>query len=288
MKLRSLCSATLLSTLALGMMIPMGVNAEEVTAKEEAQSLSGTGTIKYEEDNDTNKPKDPEEIGDGDKDITGDITENTKGGPITIDLVSNLNFGIRKVSATPEAKIYEASPVTLTKTDSEGTQETVERGNYIQWTDKRAGNDHSYEVKAALTKQFTTSDGKNQLKAAEITFNNGLLNSDALTTNWPTDPIKSITVTENGEKDTLLTNAVDETNTSRGLGTYTVEFGTSTADITNQKNEKSSGLANNSVLLKVPGGQSIVAQEYKAEVTWSIEYTPEPKAETPEVPEVTE
>ncbi|WP_207695190.1 hypothetical protein DOK67_0001275 [Enterococcus sp. DIV0212c] len=274
MKFKTLCSVAVVAAITTGALAPMAANAET-----EPKTLVGHGEVTYEEDNDANLPGDPEipdgETIDPDPEKNPDITVNPDGGPITIDVVSNLTFPNQKIGVSPEPTTDYAKPITLTLTD--GT--TMTRGNYVQWTDKRAGNDHTYQIKAAMTKQFT--NGSNTLNNATISYSNGFLNSEMGKENWPTKRPESLTLTQDGLSQVVLDNS-DSTG-AKGLGTFYAEFGTSTEDKENTLGEVSTGVADSSVELMVPAGQNIVKGKYVADITWSIEYTPAPVA--PETPE---
>ncbi|MEI5994539.1 WxL domain-containing protein [Candidatus Enterococcus mansonii] len=267
MKIKTLCSVALVTAITLGALAPIAANAET-----EAKPLVGKGEVTYEEDNGKNEPGDPENP-DGTKVDPGenpDITINPDGGPITIDVVSNLIFPNQKIGVSPTATKTKANPVTLTLTD--GT--TVTRGNYVQWTDKRAGNDHKYQIKAAMTKQFT--NGSNKLENATISYANGFLNSNMPAANWPAARPEAFVLTQDGTSKLVYDNNTAESTGAQGLGTFYTEFGTSAADTKNGLGEASTGLAGDSVELTVPAGQSIVKGKYIADITWSIEYTPAP------------
>lgn len=267
MKFKKLCSVAVVTAIAAGALAPVAANAD-------VKTLGGTGKVTYEEDTTSNKPEDPE-LEDG-KDIdpddkkNPDIEINKDGGPITIDVVSNLTFANQKVGVSPEATKVMANPVTLNLTDGS----TITRGNYVQWTDKRAGNDHKYQIKAAMTKQFT--NGSNKLENATISYSNGLLNSVMAEANWPKTRPLAFVLDQGGEGKMVLDNNTAESTGARGLGTFTTEFGTSTAEVKNKLDEPSTGLADSSVELTIPAGQNIVTGTYTADITWSIEYTPAP------------
>ncbi|MBO0441105.1 WxL domain-containing protein [Candidatus Enterococcus ikei] len=274
MKFKTLCSVAVVAAITTGALAPMAANAET-----EAKSLLGHGEVTYEEDDSKNLPGDPEDPDgtkvDPDKDKNPDIELNEDGGPITIDAVTNLTFPNQKIGVSPKPTTDYAKPVTLTLTD--GT--TVTRGNYVQWTDKRAGNDHTYQIKAAMTKQFT--NGSNKLENATISYANGFLNSNMPAANWSASRPEAFVLTQDGAGKLVYDNSTSTG--AQGLGTFYAEFGTSTADAKNTLEEASTGLAGESVQLSVPAGQSIVKGKYVADITWSIEYTPAPAA--PETPE---
>lgn len=274
MKFKSLCTLAVVAAITTGALAPIAANAET-----EAKTLAGKGEVTYEEDNDTNNPGDPEIPGgtevDPDPDKNPDIEINPTGGPITIDVVTNLTFPNQKIGVSPAPTKAKANPITLALTD--GT--SVTRGNYVQWTDKRAGNDHKYQIKAAMTKQFT--NGSNKLENATITYSNGFLNSEMPAANWPAARPELLTLTQDGVGEVVYDNNKAESTGAQGLGTFYVEYGTSAADTKNTLGETSTGLAGDSVELMVPAGQNIVKGKYVADITWSIEYTPAPVTPAP-------
>ena len=129
-----------------------------------------------------------------------------------------------------------------------------------------------------MTKQFT--NGTNELKNATISFAEGLLNSDMPSDNWPAARPLGFVLTGDGLSKDVYDNS--ESTGALGMGTFSAEFGTSTADVTNTLGEASTGTVDKAVELSVPAGQSIVKGKYVADITWSIEYTPAPAA--PEAP----
>lgn len=231
-------------------------------------SLTGKGTVQYIEDTSPNPiidPEDPEnEIQPG-----AEIEVNPDGGAISIDAVSNLDFGEQEIGVSATPSYYKAKA--LETTDKDGA--AITRGHFVQWTDKRSGTDHTYEIKAAMTQQFT--NGTSQLTGATITYANPLLNSAMPQANWPTGtPATTFTLAGDAAKAMVLDNSASTG--AQGLGTYVLEFGTSAAGVTNANGDAATGLAGDSVELMVPAGLSILEGEYTADITWTIEYTPAP------------
>ncbi|MFD2307954.1 WxL domain-containing protein [Enterococcus termitis] len=264
MKFKTLSSVALLATMTAGALVGPAAFAET-----ESKTLTGKGTIIYKEDDSTNEITDPEKPGET-IDPGEEITVNPNGGPITIDAVSNLDFGEQTIGVSPTAQTYKAAAL-VTK---DASANDITRGHFVQWTDKRAGNDHTYEIRANLTQQF--KNGTNLLNGATIAYSNGMLNSDMPVANWPTATPKNLVLTEDGGSQQVFDNTASTG--AIGLGTYTAEFGQSAADVTNVRNDVSTGLAGDSVVLTVPAGLSISTGTYQADVTWSIEYTPAPVA----------
>lgn len=85
-------------------------------------------------------------------------------GPLSIDVATNFNFGVGKVST--DTMIYKAFP-TKVKT---GDGQIVERPNYVQVTDKRGGQ-KGWTLSITQEHQFRTDTGK-ELMGAELKITN--------------------------------------------------------------------------------------------------------------------
>ncbi|EOH97164.1 hypothetical protein UAW_01646 [Enterococcus haemoperoxidus ATCC BAA-382] len=270
MKVKTLCKAALLSVIAIGVAVPTATNAAEHTT-------TGKGKINYTQDTGDNKDIDPENPKDSvDPKNPDDVTDNDTFGAITIDRVTTLNFPPQKIGVYTEPQVYSANAVSMT--NSAGVD--VTRGNYVAWTDKRGGNDHKYQIKAKMTKQFTLAGSDTDtLKGATIDYRYGLLNSDMVTTSWPaTTAVLDFQLAEGAAESALVFDNNDSTGVE-GLGTYTAEFGQSDLDMKNEKGEAAKGSIKDGVKLTVPAGINISEGDYEAEITWSIEFSP---AATPE------
>ena len=282
MKAKTLCATVLTAVIAASLV--GGVTASADTVQ---KSLAGNGTVEYVEDTGSNGKLDPE---DENKEVTpkdeNDVTENpsTGFGSITIDRVAALNFGQQKVSTKTET--YAAKEISLSQTDLDGANPVdVVRGPFVQWTDKRAGADHTYAVKAELTKQFTLKGAAAdpaKLNKATLRYTNGVLNSTQKDLSlWPAGNPNNLELAF-GEGNAAAGQQMVFNNTTStgavGLGTYTAEYGQSAdftaADIAREGAPTTGiGQASNSVFLDVPA-QTIELGTYEAEITWSIEYTP--------------
>lgn len=242
MKLQKLAGSVLLASLALGMVAPQAFAAGE--------SLPGKGTVTFKEDTSFTKPTDPEDPG---KEVEVDPEEGTKQeeqGPLSVDFVSVLKFGERTLTPSANAGVYEASATTVTK---DGTK--VERGNYVQVTDKRTGAaKQGWELSAAITKKFTSETTNDEIAAATISFANPFLNStQADKGDIHTD---ATVILESDGASAPVANAAK----GKGWGTYTVEYGTS-----------AEANMDTSVVLTVPASTPLsVDEEYTADITWTI------------------
>ncbi|MBP1040166.1 WxL domain-containing protein [Vagococcus sp. BWB3-3] len=242
MKLQKLAGAVLLGSLALGMVAPQALAASE--------DLTGKGTVTFLEDKSITGPTDPEDPGKEVEVDPGEGTTQTEQGPLSVDFVSVLKFGEQTLTPSANAGVYEAQATTITKDG-----EKVERGNYVQVTDKRSGSTkQGWQLSAAMTKKFTSETTQDEIGGATISFANPFLNSDQA---------------DKGEIQTNATVLLESDGTSapvanaaagKGWGTYTVEYGTST-DANMDK----------SVILTVPASTPLsVDEEYTADITWTI------------------
>lgn len=275
MKTKTLCTAALLSVIAIGLTVPTVANAAEEKVKD--HKVTGKGKIHYKQDNGDNKDIDPEDPKESvDPKNPGDVTDNEAFGTITIDRVTTLNFPEQEIGVHAENQVYSASAVEME--NSSGKE--VTRGNYVAWTDKRPGNDHKYQIKAKMTKQFTLAGSPTDtLKGATIDYRYGLLNSDMVTTSWPAKTAVLDFQLAEGTAESALVFDNSESTGPAGRGTYTAEFGQSDLSMKNGNDEGAKGPIADGVKLTVPAGINISEGDYEAEITWAIEFTP---AATPE------
>ncbi len=238
-------------------LVSFGVTLLSPIALAESKSTAGEGTITYKEDKgkeevvDPEDPKKPVEPGDG--------GHNEDEGALRVDFVSHLRF-TEDAKITTNAGTFYANP-TKVKPLTSGEGETpvygdpVERGNFVQITDKRAlkeGKSAGWKLSAELTKQFTT--GKSELKGATLDYVMPTVNSKSGTVD-PADVVaKGFELSKDGGGANVLTAAAE-----KGWGTYTVEYGTA-KDATMDKGVK----------LTVPANTPLEAAKYTAEITWTI------------------
>lgn len=275
MKTKSLCSAVLLATLVGGMALPAGVSAAPAS-----DSLKSKGTMKFEEDNSQKPIIDPEDPNghlvdptDPGKDPVDPVIVNPDRGSFSIDAVTNLDFGVDKIKAFGTDPFYyaKAIPTASFPDDGDNTDKSkvtpVTRGNFVQFTDVRGTVNHAYKVNAQMTKQFeSTANAGTYLEGATIDFANATLNSKEPAEKWPAAPSAAFllaggkNVGEEGPSVTVL----DNTEKNKGIGTYSIEFG-KYGDGTEANDTTAK-----SVKLTVPNSNVLVADTYRAEVTWTI------------------
>lgn len=186
------------------------IAVKEVNATEDANNISGSGTIKYNGADWETKPVDPEQP---DKEVVpgGEIVKTE--GPLRLDFVPKLKFGAQAISK--EDQMYYAD-AQLFKSD------TPARGNYVQVTDNR-GNLAGWELSVRQEHQFKNDTTKNkELNGAILSFDKQWANSSFDKKYQPTIVKDAIKLDKIG---TSYPIAIAEK--GKGTGTWTVEFGSS-------------------------------------------------------------
>lgn len=207
----------------------------------EANQDQTTATVKFVAGDDSTNPLDPntpDNEEDRDNPTDKEDAENRgtgETGPLTIDYISNVEFGEQKIAGTQ--KVYNARNIKPR----------------IQVTDNR-GTGEGWAITAAAT-PFTGKDVNNQeviLKGAQLSFKNG--NTKTQTFNTSKAPVAS-DITFNNTDAQLILNATKET----GQGTWLDVFENAADDIT----------------LSVPGGVAQNGVTYQARINWTISDAPQ-------------
>lgn len=261
MKATKLITTAAVATLGLTLLAPT-VLAEGGDSK----TLTGNGSITYEEDTSTNPPVDPEIPTDPVKPI-GPV--NPDEGNISVDMVPNLKFtddkGKNAKISTKEGHYQAAAAKTTNSKDQE-----VKRGNWVQITDKRAMKNNTtagWVLKANMTQQFKNADG-GVLKGATLDFTNPAVTTDienGFGKGNPTGVIPGITaqptvtLSESNGAQPMASAAAGS-----GFGTYMIQYGRS--DEFNGGTDTSAS----SIKLTVPANTPLAASEYTAKITWTI------------------
>jgi hypothetical protein len=177
-------------------------------------------------------------------------------------MVGDLTFENGKINSN-EGK-YFAKEVTT----QNGKGETIKRGNWVQVTDKRSVKNNKpsgWELSAQLTKQFTNTDG-GVLTGATLNYINPVVTSksDQSGTIAGITPSANVVLAYDAAGSSTPMLKADE---GSGFGTYYIQYGReegfgglTAADKTSDK----------SIELTVPANTPLAAQEYKAEITWTI------------------
>lgn len=169
------------------------------------------------------------------------------GGSLSLDFASGFQFGSQPIST--KDKIYYALPQEYT--DFDGTKK--KGPNYVQVTDIR-GTGAGWQLSVKQNGQFQTDEGQ-QLKGAELRFNNGEMVSNLSSTYAP-NANATIIMPLNAEVDVVTANS------EQGIGTWLYRFGS----------DETSG--ERSIQLNVPGSSVKYAKKYQTSLTWSLKNVP--------------
>jgi hypothetical protein len=250
----NLVSGVALAAIAVSAVTP-AFAAEEVGGQTNSQ-----GTITFSEDGDGGEegggggiidPVDPE---------NPDIEEPGGGGngggdmegPLTIDFVSGIDFGNRKISGSTQ-KYYAKYNGSL---NSEG--ETVYLPTFVQVTDNRGKND-GWKLEVSNT-QFVDADTDEELAGAVLTLGS---DNQVFTQNDNGDTTKvaakgNIKLDGQAKDQTIVTPATD-----KGMGVNSIAFGTEEYGTDTD--------TNSAVTLEVPGkAKKNEDATYVSELTWTL------------------
>ncbi|BBM16336.1 WxL domain-containing protein [Enterococcus mundtii] len=174
-------------------------------------------------------------------------------GQLSIDFISSFDFGSQAISVHDQT--YYAKPQRLLNED--GTvNETKERPNYVQISDRRAANERNgWQLSVTQNGQFRNESG-HELIGSEIQ----LFNQELVTAQGGTIP-----ELEEEPVQQILPNTrkvLIQANGESGTGTWIYRFG-------NQQT------ADKSVGLYVPGGTNPEATSYSTKLTWELSSVPE-------------
>lgn len=173
-------------------------------------------------------------------------------GFLSIDFVSQFNFGIQKISVSDQT--YYAQPQRLLNEDETGN-ESEERPNYVQISDRRPANERNgWQLSVTQNGQFSNQSG-HELIGSEIQ----LLNQELVTAQGGTAPtLQEETVQRiipNTKK--ILLQADEES----GTGTWIYRFG-------------DENTVDKSVALEVPKGATPEADSYSTTLIWELSSVP--------------
>lgn len=223
------------------------VKADDVP--EYGASINSKSTVSFEEDTSLTDPLDPTNPDEKDPITPLDPDDHEPGtnGPLSIDYVSNIRFGLKKASGKNEVYWAELDGVK----DSKGVD--LEVPNFIQVTDKR-GVWKGWHLTLSQEKQFYNETAKESLNGAKMTLNNGIPNSK----DGGGEPsVKSSIVLVPG-----IPHDVANAEETKGSGTWAVRFG--------QDNEE----AKQSISLEVPSTTTKAQGEYSTTLIWKLTDSP--------------
>lgn len=243
------------SKLLLGALLGVGTAGAAVTTAHaaETQSYTSHGKIEMIKNDGTTDPGVIDPTDPGTVDPT-DPTNPGTGGPLSIDYVSNFNFGKQKMSGNNET--YNSELVAVTTVDPvAGTKKDV--ANFLQVSDNR-GSVTGWKLSVKQAKAFTSEVTNKTLDGTTITLSNPeVRNADNNAAKpAPSTLVNGVDISANSG-DKLVMQAKD----GEGAGTWAEAFGNATKDA-----EK----AKSSVKLAIPGDSKKVAEKYSSDITWTL------------------
>lgn len=230
--------------MATGLILTGGVSAFAAAGGE----YKSNAIIEFEPSTDPTTPVDPEKPGETIDPVDPTNPEGPNpgtNGPLSIDYASSLDFGKQKITSTDQ--VYKAA-----------AQKFTDRGdgpNYVQVTDNR-GTEAGWSLQVKQDGQFKSESGK-ELTGAEITFNNGVVNTVSESPK-PSVVQSSFNLTPegNGVAENIMSAKVAE-----GAGTFVLKFGDDST-------------AADSIELSVPGKTTKYAEKYTTSLTWTLTDVP--------------
>jgi len=227
----------LLSVLSIGTLV-LGAVAPVTALAADNRVEDSNATVTFKENNTgPTDPVDPEN-----PDIPGPNPGTGEKGPLSIDYVSDFDFGTHDIPT---------ADTTYTALDDNGV------ANYVQVTDQRAGTPKGWSLTVSQKGQFT--DGTDQLTGAAITIGNG--DTRTPTNNYP-ESNKTVTSTTNANlalnPDGTTLNVMNA-KAGGGSGTWVDAFGTK---------------GSSTVKLMGPAAAHPNATKYNTTLTWSLADTP--------------
>lgn len=240
-----LLSMLLSSSLLLG---GISAHAEEETPKHGA-SIKSNSTVSFEEDNSQTDPLDPTNPDDENPITPLDPDDHEPGtnGPLSIDYISNIRFGLNKASGKNEIYWAQLDEVK----ESSGTD--IEVPNFVQVTDKR-GVWKGWHLTVIQDEQFYNTAAKESLKGAQMKLMNAIPNSK--------DGGEAPTVKNPIVLDPGIAQDVAIADVNKGSGTWSVRFG--------QGDDE----AKQSISLEVPATTTKAKGEYATTLTWKLTDSP--------------
>ncbi|OTN83846.1 hypothetical protein A5819_003665 [Enterococcus sp. 7E2_DIV0204] len=264
----SLLSATLLCSTLVG-------------ATTLAAELGSEGSIKYYQDNGPTDPVDPidpdptDPVDPGNPDPGGPDPEPGTPGPLSLDFVPHLYFGLNKI--TNKTVTYESYSVPIIGKDGKIVDY---KPNYVQVSDKR--DEYSgWSLKVEQTDEFTNESKKTLGEGTEIKFTSPVAKGVFTDATAPSTNLAEFTVTPNGESQTFW-----EAKANEGEGTWVNAWGQNTVQtdtvLSVSKDEEGNitenrGEANidKAITLTVPGTIKKEAQRYVTNLKWTLTDAPE-------------
>lgn len=264
-------TTVLLSTMVLGGVITASQTAHADQNGKPGGTLHSQGSVKFFKNTDPKPTPDPNPVNPDPDDPTPDPEPGTDG-PLSLDYVPDLYFGLNKISEQDETynayatKIMSEDGNTVEKYSPIYTQVTDARGVYGGWT-----------LTVAEKDQFKAESGATLGDATTITLKDQTLSGVWENATTPSHTAGTLTLLPNNEIQTVASAKANE-----GEGTWTSTWGTvsteqrytadpedETADPTLQDAK-----VDTSVQLTVPGNVKKTAERYVTNLDWTLTETP--------------
>ncbi|KRK46133.1 WxL domain-containing protein [Dellaglioa algida] len=232
---------------SLGLTAAPAVHAATPNTK----TYNETGKVGFVDSVDPTDPVDPTNPVDP-IDPTDPVDPGT-AGPLSIDYISNLDFGTdHKVSGTTAT--YYAKPIAAKDKDGKD----VKRSNYLQVTDNR-GTNAGWKLSVTQNKQF--NNGTADLDGAALKMTGQVFNSTNMDATTTPTALNSGVITPTIGQDVQVVAAAK----GQGMGTWTDSFGTY---VDGNENTDASMKA---ISLEVPGKTAkAVGTTYSTDLTWTL------------------
>lgn len=169
-------------------------------------------------------------------------------GPLSINYISNLRFGMNKASGNDA--VYQVKPDQVI----DETGDSVEVPNYVQITDNR-GTNAGWRLTVQQNGAFI--NGTHQLEGTEMVFTNPIASAKSGKEQTAPSLNANFTLTADGQAVLVMSASEDH-----GMGTWIDRFG---EDIEQ---------ATTSIVLKVPGDSKKIAGKYQTSLTWTLSDVP--------------
>lgn len=169
-------------------------------------------------------------------------------GPLSINYISNLRFGMNKASGNDMEYLVKPDEVV----NEEGMQ--IQVPNYIQITDHR-GTNAGWILTVKQNGPFV--NGAHELLGTEMNFRQSVAVGKSGTTSTSPSVNANFSLTADGQEVMVMT-----AQENQGMGTWIDRFGDNTEN------------APNSIVLKVPGDTKKIAGKYTTSLTWTLSDVP--------------
>lgn len=254
--------ATVLSSMAISPLFALA-NGTEEEKEEGAKTYQTNGIVKFVENSGSTGPVDPT---DPDPEKPVDPVDPTDpsgpgpgtGGPLGIDFVSSLDFGVNEIKSGKVTYYANAQELRIG-----GESKYVP--NYAQISDNR-GKNAGWTLTVKQEGQFSNEDATTQnktLEGAVIEFKNPIVSGKTQVTP-PT--AKEIKLEPQGAESLVMSAKPTE-----GAGLWVNLWGT-VEEMTDGKGNKVQ--KNKAITLTIPGGTAKDAVQYRTKLTWKLSDVP--------------